>query len=332
MMTADQKRQAARFLVGRKVSERRAGELAGIGRSSLHYESRGRQDDKRLVARLRLLAVRHPRYGYRRLWALLRREGQMVNVKRVRRLCVKYAMSLWRRPRRKRRGSGGSVPRTAEHVNHVWTYDFLHDHCENGRKLKILTVVDEFTRECHKVHAGTRISSRGVIGVLDELFALYGIPMFLRSDNGPEFIARALKHWLKQRGSDTHYIDPGSPWQNGYGESFNGKLRDECLNMELFHHPDHARAVIELWRRHYNTQRPHSSLGYRTPAEFRQSLQKDGGCATGQCMCSPPEDTDPVTALSSDGGRSNRGVAADARGVPARARDSEAGFYTSEWP
>jgi len=318
-VTADQRREAVRFLVGRKVSQRRASELAGISRSSLHYKGGGRRDDPKLLGRLRYLAARHPRYGYRRLWAVLRREGQVVNVKRVRRLCVRHGLSLRRRIRRRRRGLGGSVPRSAGHVNHVWTYDFVHDRCENGRKLKMLTVVDEFTRECHKVQVGTRIGGRGVIGVLDELFTLHGVPMFIRSDNGPEFIARDLKRWLKERGSATHYIEPGSPWQNGYGESFNGKLRDECLNMELFHHPDHARAVIELWRRHYNTRRPHSSLGYRTPAEFRASLAKDGGHAADGCACSPPEDTGPVTALSSGGGGSNAGAGADVRGVPARA-------------
>ena len=318
-MTADQRRQAVRFLIGRKISERRAGELAGISRSSLHYQARGRRDDRELLGRLRRLAHRHPRYGYRRLWAVLRRQGEAVNVKRVRRLCVKHGLSLRHRIRRKRRGLGGSVPRSAEHVNHVWTYDFVHDRCENGRKLKMLTVVDEFTRECHRVQVGTRINSRGVIGVLEELFALHDVPMFIRSDNGPEFIARDLKHWLKERGSATHYIDPGSPWQNGYCESFNGKFRDECLNMEVFHHPDHARAVIELWRRDYNTQRPHSSLGYRTPCEFRASLAKDGGCAADGCMCSPPEDTGPVTALSSGWGEWRREAGADVRDVPARA-------------
>lgn len=331
MVTADQKRQAVRFLIGRKVSQRRASELAGISRSLLHYERHGKEEDQGLVAHLRQLAARHPRWGYRRLWAMLRRQGQAVNVKRVRRLCVKHALSLRRRTRRKRKAPGGSVPRTAQHVNHVWTYDFMHDHCENGRTLKMLTVVDEFTRECHRVQVGTRIGSRGVIAVLEELFALHGVPRYIRSDNGPEFVARALKHWLNERGSQTHYIDPASPWQNGYGESFNGKLRDECLNMEVFHHPDHARAVIELWRRHYNNERPHSSLGYRTPQEFRQSLQKDGGCAAGGCVCSPPEDTGTVLALSSGAGGISRGVAADVRDVPVRAGDSEAGFYISRW-
>ena len=318
-MTADQRREAARFLVGRKISERRAVELAGIGRSSLHYKPRGGKDQRKLVGQLSLLSARHPRYGYRRLWAMLRREGQGVNAKRVRRLCMKHGLSLRHRTRRKRKGQGGSIPRCAEHINHVWTYDFVHDHCENGRKLKMLTVVDEFTRECHRVEVGTRLSSLGVIRVLGDLFGLHGIPCFIRSDNGPEFIAKVLRRWLKEQGSATHYVDPGSPWQNGYCESFNGKLRDECLNMEVFHHPDHARAVIELWRRYYNTQRPHSSLRYRTPLEFRASLAKDGGHAAGGCVCSPPEDTATVQALSSDGGGLSSGTGAGGRDVPARA-------------
>ena len=319
---ADQKRQAARFLVGRKISHRRAVVLVGISRSSLSYKGHGRPDDPELLGQLKSLAARHPRFGYRRLWSLLRRQGRVVNVKRVRRLCVKHGLSLRRRARRKYKGSGASVPCRAEHVNHVWTCDFVHDQCENGRKLKLLSVVDEFTRECHRIEVATRISSRGVIRVLGELFALHGVPRFIRSDNGPEFIGRELKHWLKEQGSATHYIEPGSPWQNGYGESFNGKLRDECLNMETFHHPDHARAVVELWRRQYNTQRPHSSLGYRTPAEFRESLAKDGGCAAGVCVCSPPVVTGAVQALSSGGGGTNQGAAVRTRGVPARASGS----------
>ena len=132
----------------------------------------------------------------------------------------------------------------------------------------MLTVVDEFTRECHRIEVATRLGGHSVLRVMRELFAVHGVPQFLRSDNGPEFIAKALKLGLEQSGCDAKSIDPGSPWQNGHGESFNGKFRDECLNLEVFHHPDHARAVVELWRRQYNQDRPHSSLGYQTPSEF----------------------------------------------------------------
>jgi putative transposase len=235
------------FLTSRwKLSERAACALAGISRSALAYESRGRDDEPGLVKDLKALARRHPRYGYRRLWAMLRRQGwPAVNVKRVRRLCVKHGLKLKRKARRKRRGQGGaSFPCAAEHANHVWTCDFVHDACENGRKLKMLTVIDEFTRECHRIEVATRLSGRSVLAVMQELFTLHGVPRFLRSDNGPEFIARALKAGLAHSGCGAAYIDPGSPWQNGHCESFNGKFRDECLNLEVFHHPDHARCGV----------------------------------------------------------------------------------------
>jgi putative transposase len=269
------RRAAVRFLTTRwKLSERSACGLAGISRSALTYRSR-RKDEPKLVKDLKELARRHPRYGYRRLWAMLRRQGWTVNVKRVRRLCVLHGLKLRRRSKRKRRGQGGAVPCVAEHANHVWTCDFVHDACENGRKLKLLTVLDEFTRQCHRIEVATRLSSRSVIAVMAELFALHGVPRFLRSDNGPEFIAKALTLDLEQNGCGAKYIDPGSPWQNGHCESFNGKLRDECLNLEVFHHPDHARAVVELWRRHYNQDRPHSSLAHRTPSEFAAKCAKE---------------------------------------------------------
>jgi putative transposase len=268
--SAADRRAAVTFLTSRwKLSERAACKLAGISRSALAYRSR-RRDEPQLVKDLKALARRHPRYGYRRLWAMLRRQGwPQVNVKRVRRLCVRHGLNLRRRSRRKRRGRGcGSFPCVAEHANHVWTCDFVHDACANGRTMKLLTVVDEFTRACHRIEVATRLSGRSVLRVMQELFALHGVPQFLRSDNGPEFIAKALKLGLEQSGCGAVYIDPGSPWQNGHCESFNGKLRDECLNLEVFHHPEHARAVVELWRRQYNGERPHSSLGYRTPQEF----------------------------------------------------------------
>jgi putative transposase len=263
------RREAVRFLMTRwKLSERSACRLAGIGRSALGYRSRGRKHEPALIKELKTLARRHPRYGYRRLWAMLRRQGWAVNVKRVRRLCVRHGLKLKGKSRRKRRGQGGVFPCVAEHANHVWTCDFVHDACANGRKLKMLTVVDEFTRQCHRIEVGVRLCGRSVLAVMEELFAMHGVPRFLRSDNGPEFIARALKAGLDRSGCGAKYIDPGSPWQNGHCESFNGKFRDECLNLEVFHHLDHARAVVELWRRQYNQQRPHSSLGYRTPSEF----------------------------------------------------------------
>jgi putative transposase len=155
-------------------------------------------------------------------------------------------------------------------ANQVWAYDFIQDRCANGQKLKLLTVIDEWSRECLAIEVQGRLTANGVIDVLRKLIEHYGPPCCLRSDNGPEFIAQAVKTWLSQSGVQTAYIDPGKPWQNGTNESFNGKLRDECLNLEWFRHRLEARIVIEQWRCYYNKQRPHSSLGYRTPSELRQ--------------------------------------------------------------
>jgi putative transposase len=253
-------------MVSREVSARRACELLGISRRWIGYLSQAKDDG--LAARLKVLALRHPRFGYRRLWALLRREGVKVNVKRVRRLCVESGLKLGRRKRRKCGGIGKVAPVRAEHANHVWAYDFVHDACRDGRQLKILTVVDEYTRECLAVEVEHRMTASFVCRTLLGLFAGRGRPMYVRSDNGPEFIAAALMKMLATEQVGVKHIEPGSPWQNGRNERFNGSLRDECLNLETFEHRDQARAVCRLYQRHYNEDRPHSSLGYRTPAEF----------------------------------------------------------------
>jgi putative transposase len=191
-----------------------------------------------------------------------------VNVKRVRRLCGVMGLKLRRRTARKRRGIGLGVPVRADRANHVWGYDFVHDACRDGRKLRILTVVDEFTRECLEVEVGHRMSAGVVCRVLLGLFGVRGRPAYVRSDNGPEFIARGLMRMLATEDVGVRHIEPGSPWQNGRNERFNGSLRDECLNLETFEHRDQARAICRLYARHYNVERPHSALGYRTPREF----------------------------------------------------------------
>ena len=266
------RRDAVGFLRSKGVPERRACRLLHISRSGLRY--RPVQDrDAALHQRLRDLARRHPRYGYRRAWAMLRREGMAVNLKRVHRVWKDLGLAVPRpRRRRRRRGGHDPVPVRAERPGHVWTYDFLKDHCENGQVLRILTLVDEFTRECLAIEVGGSLGARRVMAVLERAFGDHGPPEWLRSDNGPEFIALALKTWLAERGARPRYIDPGCPWQNAYGESFNGKLRDECLNLELFANRREAAVIIEAWRHSYNTQRPHSSLDYRTPREFRDGL------------------------------------------------------------
>ena len=227
------------------------------------------------MKKLKEIANTHKRYGYRRAWALLCRAGRRVNRKRVHRLWRKLGLSLPQRRLRKRFRRGGSVPLAARYPNHVWTYDFMQDASTDGRMLKILTVLDEFTRESKAIAVDRRMPAVKVIEVLAGAFAEGGVPEYLRSDNGPEFIAEAVQTWLSQRGTKTHYIAPASPWQNAFGESFNDKLRTECLNLELFETLAEAKVVLESWRRQYNQARPHSSLGYLTPAEYRARWAKE---------------------------------------------------------
>jgi putative transposase len=275
-VTAAERREAVKFLASRAISERRACVLARISRSSWRYAARPQgQDD--LAERLEGLARRYPRYGYRmlhqKLLQALRKAGdpRRVNVKRVRRLCGVLNLKVPRKQRRKRRGQGAGVPCRAEYPGHVWSYDFLHDWCENGRKLKVLTVLEEYTRLGLEIAVAHRMGSRQVQAVLERLFGRFGPPAFIRSDNGSEFIAKALGRWLKVQGVTTRHIAPGSPWQNGFEERFNGTVRGECLNLEVFQHVDQARAVCRLFLREYDHERPHSALQYQTPWEYAQA-------------------------------------------------------------
>ena len=233
----------------------------------LGYESRQAAKNEALVARMQELALQHPRYGYRRIWALLHRGGEHINHKRVHRLWKLHGLRLCRKRKRKRRGPVGPRPLVATGPNQVWAYDFVHDRCDNGQPLKCLGMVDEYTRECLALEPDTRIDAKGVIQTLEMTMQQYGTPKYLRSDNGPEFVAAAVQQWLDEQEVDTAYIEPGKPWQNGVNESFFDKLRDECLNRESFAHLLEARVVLAAYRQQYNEQRPHSSLGYRTPAE-----------------------------------------------------------------
>jgi putative transposase len=283
------RRDFVSFALLRKVSSRRACGLARVSRRRLKYASRRKEDG--VLERLKELAAIHPRFGYRRLHAMLRRAGLKVNVKRVRRLCVKHGLKLSRKRRRKRRGIGAGVPCKAEHRNHVWAYDFLEDRTENGRKLRILTVEDEFTRLCLEIEVEHRMNARFVARTLLRLFEEHGVPKFIRSDNGPEFIARALIRTLSAHGVKARHIEPGSPWQNGFNERFNGSYRDECANMETFHNCEHARVLSKRYKRYYNQERPHSSLGYRTPMEFARSCGKGRMPAeAGLGLCPSPQD------------------------------------------
>lgn len=233
--------------------------------------------DAKLGDELKLIAAKHLRFGYRRAYAMLRREGQRINHKRVARVWRLTGLTLpHRRPRKRRKAELVTLAvNAATRPNEVWTYDFVHDWCASGQKLKLLTVVDEFTRESLCIETRTSIKSQAVIAVLNRLVKERGAPTYLRSDNGPEFVAGRVKRWLAGADIQTLYIKPGSPWQNAFGESFNGRLRDECLNVEWFTNLAEAKVVVEAWRRRYNEERPHSSLKYQTPVEFRLAYRQD---------------------------------------------------------
>jgi len=240
-----------------------------IPRSLVRYTARWRKDEAKLVRKIHKLAIRHSRYGYRRITVLLRREGWRINRKRVHRIWKSEGLGLpRRRPKRRRVGPVGEIVNKAEYPNHVWSYDFVEDRTERGGKLRILVIIDEYTRECLAIKVAPSIPALAVVGVLEWLFMTLGVPRFLRSDNGPEFVARVVCQWLEASGCQTLFINPGSPWENGYIESFNDKLRDECLNREIFQNGAEAQTIVEAFRQEYNNYRPHSSLGYLTPAEF----------------------------------------------------------------
>jgi putative transposase len=269
--------------------------LVKVSRRRLGYTSR--KKDAELSKRLMELAAAHPRYGCRRLWAMLRREGLIVNLKRVRRLCRKHGLTLKARRRRKRRGIGMGVPCKAEHPNHVWAYDFMEDRTETGRKLRILTIEDEFTRQCMEIEVEYRMNAKFVAMTLLRQFERHGTPEFIRSDNGPEFIAKHLMRVLAIHGVSARHIEPGSPWQNGFNERFNGSVRDECLNLETFHNRDHARALCKQYGRDYNERRPHSSLAYQTPMEFAKDWgkRKEEKEVADLSLYAPPADKQQAT-------------------------------------
>jgi putative transposase len=268
-VTVAARREAVQLLVAQGLSQRRACVLLQLQRSTFGYQARP-QRNAELTAQLHELARRHPRFGYRRVWALLRRRGQQVNKKRLHRLWKQARLPVRKATRKRRLARRGMIPVQATHPGHVWTYDFLHDRCLRGTPLKVLTVMDEFTREGLALEVATSLPSARVLAILQGLVVTHGAPQFVRSDNGPEFIALAVRGWLAQHQMTTVYIEAGCPWQNGYGERFNGTVRDECLNMHVFQSVAEARVVLAAYRRQYNEDRPHSSLGYRTPAEFKR--------------------------------------------------------------
>ena len=252
------------------MSERRVCRVLGQHRSTQRRTPSGRDDEERLTADIVELARQYGRYGYRKIAELLRSTaGWVVNDKRVERIWRREGLKVpSKQPRRGRLwlNDGSCIRLRAERANHVWSYDFVEDRTHEGRKYRMLNIVDEFTHECLAIRIARKLKSTDVIDVLSDLFILRGVPGHVRSDNGPEFVAKAVQEWIAAVGAKTAYIAPGSPWENGFIESFNARLRDELLDGELFYSLKEARIVIESWRRHYNTVRPHESLGYKPPA------------------------------------------------------------------
>lgn len=251
------------------VSERRACRVLGQARSTQRRRPCEKPGEKALVARMIDLATEYGRYGYRRITGMLRTEGFRVNHKRVERLWRREGLKVPpKQPKRSRLwlNDGSCVRLRAERRNHVWSYDFVHDRTHDGRPMRMLTMIDEFTRECLAIRVGRRMCSEDVLDVLTGLFVERGTPQYLRSDNGPEMTAIAVRDWLDRVGVKTLFIEPGSPWENGYIESFNGRLRDELLNGEIFYTLEEAKVLTGWWRQEYNHVRPHSALGYRAPA------------------------------------------------------------------
>jgi putative transposase len=251
------------------VSERRACRVLNQPRSVQRYQSNKSAKEEVLRADIIRLASTYGRYGYIRIRALLKAEGWIVNHKRVERIWREEGLKVpAKQPKRGRLylNDGSCIRLRPSFKNHVWSYDFVYDRLHNGKKIRILTVIDEYTRKCLTIRVGSSIKSNDVLETLSTLFITEGVPDYIRSDNGSEFTARALREWFDSIGVKTAYIEPGSPWENGYNESFNGKLRDELLNREIFYTLKEAKVLIEQWRGHCNEVRPHSSLGYRPPA------------------------------------------------------------------
>jgi putative transposase len=258
------------MLQGKGLSHRQACHLAGISRSVDKYVPRN--PNEALVARMKELAFEYIHYGYRRIWALLRREDWAVSLKRVKRLWKLNKLQVpQRKPKQRRRGPCvAQYPCQALAPNHVWCVDFVADRLGHGGRLRMLTVVDEFTRECLAISVKRSQKAVDVQETLAQIAQERGYPCYLRSDNGSEFIEKSLQKWLKEKGIDSIFIDPGSPWQNGKCESFNGKLRTECLNANWFRTLREAKVLIEMWRKEYNNFRPHRALKLLTPYEFAQ--------------------------------------------------------------
>lgn len=251
------------------VSERRSCRVIGQHRSTQRKWPQEKVDEELLTRDIIKLAREYGRYGYRRIAVLLKNTGWQVNAKRVERIWRREGLKVpMKQPKRGRLwfNDGSCVRLRALRPNHVWSYDFVHDRTYDGKAFRTLNVLDEYTRECLAIRVDRKLNSQNVLDVLTDLFIIRGSPEYIRSDNGPEFVAKSVRNWISAVGAKTAYIEPGSPWENGYCESFNARLRDEFLNGEIFYTLKEAKILIEQWRVHYNTVRPHSSLNWNPPA------------------------------------------------------------------
>jgi putative transposase len=273
MVTVPVRRRQVAYAHSRGLSLRKACRLFRVARSGLGYDSKRELRDKPVRGAMRQLAARYPRYGYRRVRIFLARDGHAMSPGRAHRLWRAEGLQVPRKRPRRRVAASRPRPSPPTAPGHVWAYDFVFDACADGRALKCLTVVDEWTRECLAIDVAGGIRSTRVIEVLSKLVSVHGTPRVLRSDNGPEFVSSAILRWLADERIDSAHIDPGKPWQNGTDESFNGRFREECLDLEWFRNREEARVLIEAWRTHYNSVRPHSSLGYLTPDEFKRKYR-----------------------------------------------------------
>lgn len=272
MVSAGARRKQVAYVRRRGISLRRSCALLQVARSTIGYESKLDKRDAPVLTAMSELSAQYPRFGYRRIQVFLERQGLPMSADRAYRIWKKAGLQVPRRRPRKRIATGRPRPHPATGANHVWAYDFVFDATADGRQLKCLTVIDEFTRECLAIDVAGSIRSARVIDLLSRLVSLRGAPKYIRSDNGPEFISKAVLKWMSDSGIDTALIDPGKPWQNGANESFNGKFRDECLGMQWFKNRIDAKVAIEDWRQMFNEVRPHSSLKNLTPAEYARRI------------------------------------------------------------
>ena len=262
------------------LSERRACQLVNQPRGTQRYQPTQRDDEDALTRAIIALASQYGRYGYRRITVSLREAGWRVSKDRVERIWHREGLKVPQKHKPRGRlwlNDGSCVRLRPERPNHVWSYDFVSTYTHDGRTVRMLNLMDEFTRKCLAIHPRRRLNSRNVIEVVANAMIEHGIPEHIRSDNGPEFVAKDLRKWLADIGTKTLYIEPGSPWENGYCESFNSKLRDEFLNGEIFYSLKEVQVLAERWRVYYNTVRPHSSLGYRPPAPTARPMEDNTG-------------------------------------------------------